>query len=106
MQDQLRQHREAAAAAAAANGSATTDARAARPRANDMGDMFDGVCEATRLQLELIARRAPDRDAALEQIIDVVVDGSPRKRAAIVGAITTNTSLHEQWQRTWLQLRG
>lgn len=103
MQDQLRQQREVAALR---GGSSTTDAAPAGQRSSDVVDMFDGVSEAVRLHLELIARRAPDRDAALEQIIDVVVDGSPRKRAAIVGAITTNTLLHQQWQRAWLQLRG
>jgi hypothetical protein len=71
----------------------------------DGSDMFGDVEPAVRLQMELVVRRSASPEAALPTVIELLVPGSPAKRAAIVTAITTNDPLREQWERTWEVLR-
>jgi hypothetical protein len=68
-------------------------------------DMFGDVEPAQRLQMELVVRRSASPEAALPLVIDLLVPGSPAKRAAIVSAFTENEPLREQWARTWEVLR-
>lgn len=59
-----------------------------------------------RMAMSLIARRAGGPDAALEPVIDLLVEGDSAKRGAIVNAFRTNEPLREQWLRTYEILRG
>ena len=68
-------------------------------------DLFGDVPPAVRLQMELIARASSDPEAALPEVIALLVPGPAAKRAAIVTAISTNDPLREQWERTWEVLR-
>lgn len=68
--------------------------------------MFGDVPEAMRLQMELVARASASPEAALPQVVALLVPGDDEaRRAAIVEAISTNEPLREQWERTWHVLR-
>lgn len=62
--------------------------------------------EPIRLHMQLIARTASSSDAALAPIIELLVDGSPQKRAAIVTAFRSHDALRAQWERTYEILRA
>ena len=68
--------------------------------------MLAGVPAVVRMQMELVACASATPEDALAPVIELLVDGSPQKRAAIVAAISTNDPLREQWERTWEVLRG
>lgn len=75
------------------------------PRATAL--MFGDVSPLTRMQMVLVAKASASPATALAPVIDLLVaDGSARKRAAIVDAISTNLPLREQWERTWEILRS
>lgn len=67
--------------------------------------MFGDVEAGVRLQMELIVRAAVSPDAALPQVIELLVPGDSTRQAAIIAAISTNEPLREQWERTWEVLR-
>lgn len=71
--------------------------------------MFGDVPDATRMQMELVARASATPEAALPHVIRLLVPGDAEadaaRRAAIVTAIGTNVPLREQWERTWEVLR-
>jgi hypothetical protein len=68
--------------------------------------MLAGIPVVIRMKMELVARTSESSDDALEPVIDLLVDGSPAKRAAVVTAIRMTDPLREQWERTWEVLRG
>ena len=68
--------------------------------------MFGDVPDAVRLHMELVARASASPEAALPQVVALLVPGDDEaRRAAIVEAISTNEPLREQWERTWHVLR-
>lgn len=82
----------------------TTDVRKAGT--SRLADQVRALPEPVRLQMSLIARGANSSEEALEPIIELLVDGSVAKRAAIANAFRTNEPLREQWERTYEILRG
>ncbi|MCW2957006.1 MAG: hypothetical protein JWO69_1875 [Thermoleophilia bacterium] len=96
----------AATTADLVHGSATgAPSSGPRAAAGKGAEMFGDVPAHVRMKMELVARASGSPEAALMPIIDILVEGSARKRAAIVGAILTNEPLREQWERTWHVLR-
>lgn len=67
--------------------------------------MFGDVPDGVRLHMELVARASVSPEAALPQVIALLVEGDDARRAAIITAINTNDALREQWERTWEVLR-
>lgn len=69
-------------------------------------NMFADVPDTIRLQMELVACASTSPEAALGQVIALLVPGDEAKQAAVVQAISSNDPLREQWERAWLALRN
>lgn len=67
--------------------------------------MFGDVPDGVRLHLELVARASASPQAALPQVIALLVPDDAVRQAAIITAISSNEPLLEQWERTWEVLR-
>lgn len=77
-----------------------------QPGAGRLAEQMRALPEPVRLQMALIAQGAASSDEALAPVIELLVDGSPAKRTAIVTAFRTNEPLREQWERTFEILRA
>lgn len=65
----------------------------------------ESIPEVTREKLTAIARNHSDAQSALAPAIEILVDGSPQMRAAIIQAFGTNPDLQAQWEKTFELLR-
>ncbi len=97
---------DAASTVAASSTVASSRVRAAGPAGDDsMAMQIAAMPDPVRMQMQVIARTSLNEDHALEQIIELLVQGGPEKRAAIVTAFRSNDALRTQWQRTFELLK-
>lgn len=87
------------------SGSDTGADSSANPASN-AGDPLglDALSSARRMELELAARRAGDKDEALERVIAILLPGNPTRHEAVVRAFRENEKLRAQWANAYTML--